>query len=364
MSFFIVFEKMIELFLMIALGFIAGKIGFMTKEKRTILSSFVLKITLPCMIIASVINADSLPDAGEFFFLLGVTVLAYATMFGLGFLLVKLLRFKPSVSGTAVFILMFPNIAFMGFPVLSSIWGNEGLFYGMMYSIPFNMLCETLGVSLILHDKRHKQIEAAEKPGSITAAASGAIRAAAAAQAAGTAQAAAQGAVPDKEDTVVQAAENVVSDSRSRLKKVLLSPIIITSFAAIVLALIKIQVPDVISNPITLLGNITTPASMIVIGASLAAMPFKEMFGDPKIYVLSAIKLLLVPIVIFLIFRLFLDNPVFLGVSTVITSMPVAAMGQMYSIEYQGNERMMARAIFLTTACAVVTIPLMTMLVG
>ena len=321
-NFLTVFSKMIQLFLIMAVGYAAGKMKFMDREMRSMLTSLVMNITMPALFIAAVINAESLPEAGEFMVLFVIVLVEYAVALGISFLMVRLLRIPKTISGTSVFILVFGNMSFMGFPVMQAIWGNEGVFYAMMFTLPFNLMLDSVCSRLILHDKYAALPEGKEQTG------------------------------PVPEDAPGKS-----------WKQILRSPIFIASVIAFVLALTRIPVPEVIGLSLNSIGGITTPATMLIIGASLADVPVREVFTVPVIYVLSALKLLAMPILIWLIFRTFLSNQVFLGVTTIINAMPVAAVGQMLCLRHGYNEAFMAKIIFITTVCSVVTIPLIATLV-
>lgn len=316
MNFFTVFSKMIQLFLIMAVGYAAGKVKFMNREMRSMLTALAMNITMPAMFIAAVINAESLPEPKEFIVLFGVVLVEYAAALGISFLVIRLLRFPKNIYGSSVFILVFGNMSFMGFPVMQAIWGNEGVFYAMMFVLPFNIMIDSLCSRLILHDK--------------------------------------YAAVPDMQK------EEMVGQS---WKKVFRSPIFIASVIAFGLALVRIPVPEVVGLTLNSIGGVTTPVTMLLIGASLADVPGREVFNVPVIYVLSFLKLIAMPLLIWLIFRAFLSNSVFLGVTTIINAMPVAAVGQMLCLRYRCNEDFMAKAIFITTVCSVVTIPLIALLV-
>ena len=316
MNFLTVFSKMIQLFLIMAVGYAAGKMKFMDRTMRSMLTSLVMNITMPALFIAAVLNAESLPEAGEFLMLFGMVVVEYAAALGISFLLVRLLRIPRNITGTSIFILVFGNMSFMGFPVMQAIWGNEGVFYAMMFVIPFNLLLDSLCSGLILQDK--------------------------------------YAAAPEGEKK---------KRTGQNWKQVLRSPVFLASVVAFALALSRIQVPEVIGLSLTSIGSITTPVTMLLIGASLADVPLREVFNVPVIYLLSVLKLIVMPVLIWLIFRMFLSNRMFLGVTTVINAMPVAAVGQMLCLRHRYNEAFMAKAIFITTVCSVVTIPLTALLV-
>ena len=318
MSFFAVFEKMMQLFLIIAVGYVAGKLHFLTKEMRMFLASFVLHITLPAIILSSVFNAETLPSARQFLVFFGMVLLNYLIVIVLSWVLVRLCRFSADTSGTAMFILMFSNTAYMGFPVTQAIWGTGALLYTTMFNMPGNILADTIGASLILRDKRKKGNNKKTKE------------------------------------------ENTDGIQRRSLKQMMTTPIFISSCIAFFFALTKFPVPGIVGYAAQSVGGITVPAAMMIIGASLSEMPWKEMFGNPRVYLLAALRLAVMPLLIRFIFSPLLRDPLTLDISTVLVGMPVAAVGQMLCLEYRCNEKLMADTIFITTLFSAVTIPLLT----
>lgn len=96
---------------------------------------------------------------------------------------------------------------------------------------------------------------------------------------------------------------------------------------------------------------------MIVIGANIGMSRFSDLYADWRVYILSFVKLIVSPVVMFLICRIFVHDEVFLGVLVVSSAMPVAALASMLSIEYNGNAAAASRGVFITTLLSLATIP-------
>ena len=122
------------------------------------------------------------------------------------------LRPRHSEKGVFQFIIMFSNVGFMGFPVLAAIFGEESLFFASIYNLPFNLLTFTLGVFLLIRTKEG-------------------------------------GYKPQLEHFV--------------------NPAIIAIIAGFVFFLCSWKLPSFIGEPIAMLGDMTIPLSMFVIGAML-----------------------------------------------------------------------------------------------
>lgn len=79
---------------------------------------------------------------------------------------------------------------------------------------------------------------------------------------------------------------------------------------------------------------------------------------------MSLLRMFVVPLVVFLIYRLFVHDPLLLGVCVIITAMPVATNGTMLCLQYDRDEKVMAQGTFITTVLSVFTIPLFAILLS
>jgi len=140
----VVVNQVITLFLIIIIGFYARKRDIITADMTGKLSHFMLQITQPLLIISSFnfeFSQEKLINA--------ILVLAMSTFIHLFSMLVGkflYLRYPERMRRVLKFITVFSNCGFMGFPVLDSVFGSIGVFYGALYVIPFNVLALSYGV--------------------------------------------------------------------------------------------------------------------------------------------------------------------------------------------------------------------------
>ena len=111
-----------------------------------------------------------------------------------------------------------------------------------------------------------------------------------------------------------------------------------------------------------MVGNITIPAALMVIGSSMARLPLKEIIGSPKVYVASLLRLVVVPLSVYFLFRFCGVSDVINNINTVIIAMPVASYGTMFCLKYGRNPSLMTEMTFVTTLGSILTIPLITLL--
>ncbi len=313
MEFIPVFTRMVELFLIIIVGYVATKANVLNRDIKAGLSKLILNISMPCTILASVANAEALPGGKELFTLIIVSFSSYLLLFILAKITGMVLGLKGKQKGAAEFGIMFANVGFIGFPVTEAIFGTDALIYTTMFNLPFNLLCYGLGIVMI---------KGGEKS--------------------------------DSDEKIL---------SVKGIKKLLLSPAMITSIIALILTFARVNVPDIIGATADRLGGITTPGALLVIGAALAEIKIRDMFNNVKAYIFTVISVVITPLISYFVYKPFTSEyPLILGVAVIISAMPVATAGTMLCVEHGGDEKFMAQVTFLTTLVTVVTIPLVAMI--
>ena len=117
-----------------------------------------------------------------------------------------------------------------------------------------------------------------------------------------------------------------------------------------------------IARPMTMVGNITVPASLMIIGSSMARLSLREIVGSPKVYVASVLRLSVVPLSVYFLFKICGVSDVINNINTVVIAMPVASFGTMFCMKYGRNPSLMTEMTFITTVASILSIPLVTLL--
>ena len=157
-----IFSAMIQLFLILIVGWVGHKTKVFPAETQTALTKLVVYITTPCTILYSVLNNSSLPGIGVMVELLLVSSACYIAVAALSLLAVKLMRIRPGSRGAYVCMLLFTNCGFIGFPVVQAIFGADAVFYASILNIPFYPCLYTLGVYLLSKDAADRGLGQAE----------------------------------------------------------------------------------------------------------------------------------------------------------------------------------------------------------
>ena len=120
--------------------------------------------------------------------------------------------------------------------------------------------------------------------------------------------------------------------------------------------------PLLLGEMLDFVGDITVPLSLLVVGSLLAGMSAGQVLRSPKLWLLTAIRLLLLPVALCLVLRALGIDSLVLGIAVTQMAMPVAVNGTLLSMEYGGDTECMAQITFLTTAASIVTIPIVAVL--
>lgn len=296
-------EVMVMLFTMVILGYTACKLGYMGDKFDKKLSSIVVDITCPLLVLSSVMG-DEMPDRSLILPLVGVGFLTYIILLVFGFLVPRFISKNHDDQGMIGFSLMFANVGFIGYPIVASIFGPKAVFYAALLNVPNTFFIFTAGVMLVKGEYSIRQFN----------------------------------------------------------PKVLLSPALIGAFIAALLVAFGVHTPEMIARPITMVGNITVPAALMIIGSSMARLPLREIIGSGKVYATSFLRLVIVPLSVYFLFRLCGVNTLINNINTVVIAMPVASFGTMFCLKYGRNPSLMTEATFITTLFSIISIPLITLL--
>jgi predicted permease len=303
MDFLTVVIAIATLFVLIAVGFGVRKYTLIKDNHVHLISHILVNVSLPALTIASMQIPETAKTMGIVDQMLVVAVAYYLAAFAFGLLLCRFLPTTPEEKGVFQFMLVFPNSMFMGIPVALAVLGQSSLFYVILFNVPFYFLVFTLGVWLL----------ARGRPGKIDL-------------------------------------------------KVLLSPGLVAAIVGLVLFLFQYHLPSPVQSGLELIGSATTPLAMIVVGAMLATLPLSRLAGDWRIYLTTALRLVIFPVAAFLILSPFVSDHLLLGVAVLMIAMPVAANSVLLSEEYGVDATLASQGVFISTVLCLATIPLLEVL--
>lgn len=297
-------EQITVLFLMGLVGFLAVKAGKFKEEDSRIISNAVVYICSPCVII-NAFQITFTPDKLKGLLLAGgAAVLVHIILIGGG----KLLSGPLHLNGIEKASVEYSNAGNLIVPLVSSVLGEEWVFYTTAYIIVQTVLIWTHGQSVIR-----------------------------------------QGQEKD-------------------YRKILLNPNIIAIAVGFILFATGIHLPSVVGQCISGFGNMIGPASMLVVGMIIGNVNLGWVFRQKRPYLICFMRLVLFPVITILIFalsgaeRLHPDAEYILMVVLLATSAPVAVMVTQLA-QIHGRDARYASVInVMSVIFCIVTMPLMVLL--
>ena len=304
MSFISIFTQIITLFSLILAGYIANKKGVITKALNKELSSVILYITLPALVIKSMQYKFSKEMMSKSLTTVIISICIYTCVIGFSYLAAKVLKVEGRNKDIFQFLLIFPNVGFMGYPIVNSVFKDIGVFYAALFNMPFDIFLWTLGITIMCRSS--------------------------------------------KKGTTLD------------LKKILYNPGIPSIAIGYTLFLFSIKLPTPIYDVLNMLGSSTTPLSMILVGSILSQSNIMDVFKNKKLFVVSFLRLLFIPFLIYVILKnVFSLSGLILGIPFVISAMPSAANAAIFATRFENDEILASQGIFITTLLSIVTIPML-----
>lgn len=296
-----VFSRVLSIFILMVVGYAARKAKAMDQSLVRGLSGFILNVAIPFTIIASfdrTIPRSALSD-------LAAVGLWAAAILTVSILLASLLyrKFPDDRRKVLSYVTVFSNCGFMGLPVVESAFGKIGVMYASIFVIIFQTFVWTYGVSLY------------------------------------------QGVA-----------------EKGQLKRALLNSGNIAVVAGIFVWLLPFELPGAVQTSIVTLSALTTPLSMIVVGATLADVPLRGLLSGVDLWIGTAMRIVVLPAALYGVMRLFGIGGLPAKVAAFLTAMPAAAQSVIFAERYGANAALASRTVFVSTVLSVLTLPVFAVL--
>ena len=296
------FSKMLMILFAISMGYLANRLKILNDGSNRKLTKLVLNITIPGLILSAVMTGEAQPEVGTVLSVWKMAAVYYAVELLAVLVVPALLGGTDRQKGVWRFSLLFTNAIFIGYSVLGALYGERAVFYAVLLTLPVNALSFSVGPLML-------------------------------------------------------------GGSRRFSWKSLCTPSFLSSVVSLVIVLAGIQVPAYAGEVLGFVGDMTAPLSLLVLGSVLAGMPLGKVFAMPRIWALSIVRLVAMPVLLLVCLRPLGLDPVVLSTGVIIMATPAAVNGFMLAIEHDGDSECMAQTIFLSTLCSIVTIPLVATLI-
>ena len=304
MTIITVFFQMLALLIMIGAGYFMAKKEMMDAHTNTQMSKMIVNVFNPMLILSSAANSAGLVPLGTIG-LVGIIALGMFAVFVVtGMVLSPFFDKIPEQRKIFQEMFVFSNLGFIGIPVVSSILGEEYVVYVTEFLLIYTIVFYTYGVALM---------DGKFSPSSL---------------------------------------------------KSMFNPGTISGLLALLIIVCGIQLPGFIKTAVTYLGNVTSPMALVAVGFTLAHSDLKKIFCQPRLYVFSAIKLLLLPLAMLPLLKLITGDQALISVCIVMFGMPIGNMPLILGNQKGIDGSTCSAAIILTTLLCVLTIPVLLTVAG
>jgi len=280
------------LFCLMAFGYVLRKLGRIGDGMVSDCSFILLYVVMPCLIVSSFVEAN-ISNYGVFIWaMLGCCICFVASVL-LGILFIR----KPldDTKRTLRFGTTYPNNGFMGFPLVSSIFGAEAIVVATGYMIINTTFMFTHGMTLM----------------------------------------------GEKKDLSI--------------KKALINPGTVSLIMVGILIVTGLIIPSPIGNAIAFVGSLNTPLAMLIIGAQMADADFLPMFRNTSMYLVSFIKLISLPVITAAVLMLLKAPSLAVCATSVLAATPSGGLTAMFAQRYNRDTATAARLVSFTTLVSIFT---------
>ena len=292
--------KMLVFAVLMLIGYLMARRGAIGPAFTRTASSLVLNVFMVGTILNSMISTGAERDLSNLPEIILMTFMMTLIGYATAWIVTRLVRIEPDNAPSFEILMGVGNSMFIALPIAGALYGAYAVFIVSLSCIPFNVFLYSYGVWRIR----------------------------------GT------------------------ESGKLRVKDMFSIPLIATLLGLLILVL-DLSVPKVIVDIFSSLSGATMPMSMMVIGASLGSVSLLDAFRNPKLAILSAVRLILIPILTWVICRFLTDDPVLLMTCMIIAASPSAVIVSVIAIQYGRDGVFASEAVQHSTICSIVTIPLL-----
>ena len=299
-----IINSILVLTVIIFIGFIVAKLNIISEDGASVVSNIIMKITFPAIILISMQKSFTQELFANSLGLIALSVIIYAVLIIGVTIYGKVSSLPTNKLKVMQFLIIFGNVAFMGFPVASASYKDVGIFYASCFNMCYNLLMFSYGIMLL--DKNSSKLD---------------------------------------------------------LKK-LVNPGLIATIIGFIFFLTSLKLPYIIFRPLEWIGEMTIPLALLVVGNRLARIKFKDLINEPVVWFYSLERLLIFPCILLAILKIIGFTQYMLVIPVVIMATPAPLTAGIFARTYGGDELLANKSIVLSNFLAIITVPLIIFLIG
>ncbi len=296
-------EQVAILYVLVAVGAIADKVGIYTEKVAKSCTDLLFYIITPAVIIQSFLSLEYSPD----------TVKGLFTALACGFVLhvvsaaISSLVFnKGNMDEGCIYkySCAYGNCGYMALPLAGAVLGEEGVFYCSAVIISFQIFSFTHGIYTINKGNGGEKV-------------------------------------------------------KFNFKKLILNPGVISVIIGLPLFLLSVKLPNIIASPINYIASLNTPVAMLIFGTYIANTNFKTIFKNWRIFAVALVKLIILPLILLTAFRLVGISGTLLVALSISAGAPTANNTVMFAAKYDRNTGLASQTVAVVSFISIITLPVM-----
>ncbi|MCI6797497.1 MAG: AEC family transporter [Succinatimonas sp.] len=301
-----ILSQMTIFFFLLMLGVAGRLLGIINETIRQALTKIVVNLVTPCMLLACDLSAVIAQDLSFIGYAMLVMLLIQFSQIVSGFVVPWLMRYPKKDRGTVNMLFTCTNILLLGIPLVGALYGDLAIVYMSIAIVFNNFLLFSYGIVM-------------------------------------------------------------VGGGRDQIsfKHLITNPSFISSLLLVIFILTGFELPSGVRDALGRGGAAAPVLAMMIVGSAVPEIKFKETLRDYRLMIFVVVKMLIVPAVLLWALQWSFSSREFEGVALVILAGPSGVMTAVLAALY--NPTMVApaaRAVSLTTAAAVFTIPLVAVITG
>jgi predicted permease len=310
----IIISQIFILAVVVLIGAIAARFKVLTHESKDMLSKVIFNISLPLFLFTNFLKLDATPRLlANSFTVLSLSACVIFFMLFIGWITTRIFKIKGRDAAVFRAHSMFGNIIFLGFPLITALYGAEGLLYASMFQLTANIIMWTAGVVVLTYG-------------------------------------------------------NGISWKKSLIR--VINPNTIATLTGLIFFLLSVKLPAVIVKPLSELGAANTWLCMLYIGAMLVFSDVGGLLGKKSLYIISFNRLILVPSFLVMLFVLFAaaagiaPDKMVTSVIILEAAMPCMASVVIMAKELGADDQLAVGNVFVSTLLSLITLPLVMMAIN
>lgn len=296
-----IFNQVVVIFLLMLLGAVIRKLGFLHSQSINDLTNIILYFLSPIVIIKAFEQPFSRARFNQLLVLVVAVFLTYFVSILLASLLFRRVR-DQNIRRIAIYGSTYSNNGFMGIPLAQGLFGSIGVFYAVASMIGFNVMSWTQGIG-VFQDRTQRRFG-------------------------------------------------------EQFKKIILNPNIIAIIVGLIMFVTSYHLPKLLSSFIDYTSPAFTPMAMIVIGCNLANLSLKDVKLPGSLWVSLVVRNLVFPILGALILLAMGVSGVPMVTTVILSACPVAGLVVLFTLQADGDAKPATILMSISTILSLVTIPI------